>query len=460
MNGPAAVLSLSSVAARAVCRNPRSRAGACVAAAAVLLGGCAGASLPKLNDLNPWKEVQQPLPGKRIPVVQAVDRMGGADLAAADKPIIVPAAVVNEDWTQPGGTPANAPGNLALGAQIRQVWSADAGTGSGKMGRVSAAPIVYGGRIFTIDAKSQVSAFSTGGALVWRSPLAPSHERDREGYGGGLAADGGRVYAASGFGSVTALDPTNGKKLWEKNLGVPLRISPTASGERVYVLATDGRFFCLSGADGSELWSYRGLPDVTRIISNPSPAVDGEVAVVPYSNGDIVAVRVADGQAVWQDSLARLRVRSSLAAMSDASRPVMSGGIVYAVGHSGRMIATRATDGERLWALEIPGIEGPVVAGETVYVVDTAGQMLAINKSDGRMAWTVRLPGPTTWAGPVLAGGNLWAVSSKGNLVAVDAATGRVTQQLNVGQAVYVAPIVAQGRLYVLTDQARLIAYN
>lgn len=438
----------------------RAPAAALAIITATLVAGCAGASLPKLNDLNPWKEVQKPLPGKRIPVVQAVDRMGGAELAAADKPIVIPPAVANEDWPQPGGTPSNAPGNLALGAQIRQVWSADAGAGSSTNGRVSAGPIVYGGRIYTIDAASRVSAFSTGGSAAWRVKLTPEHERDREGYGGGLAADSGRIYAVTGFGYVTALDPQTGKKLWEKSLGVPLRTSPTASGERVFVLATDGRFFCLSGADGSELWTYRGVPDQTRIISNPSPAVDGDVVVVPFSNGDLVGLKASDGQPLWQDSLARLRVRSSLAAMSDASRPALSGGIAFAVGHSGRMVATRQGDGERLWALEIPGIEAPVVAGETVFVVDTGGQMMAINKADGRMVWTVRLPGPTTWAGPVLAGGNLWAVSSKGHLVGVEAATGRIAQQLTIGQAVYLAPIVAQGRLYVLTDQARLVAYN
>jgi len=461
MSGPVSVHGLKAAPA-ATWRRGAVRARSCliIVGAAALLAGCAGASLPKLNDLNPFKEVQQPLPGKRVPVVQAVDRMGGAELAAADKPIVIPPAVANEDWAQPGGAPSNAPGHLALGAQLRQAWSADAGTGSGSMGRVSAAPIVYGGRVFTIDAASRVSAFSSGGTAAWRTPLSPAHEQDREGYGGGLAADGGRVYAATGFGIVTALDPQSGKKLWEKSLGVPLRASPTAAGERVYVLATDGRFFCLSGADGSELWTYRGVPDATRIISNPSPAVDGDVVVVPYTNGDLVGLRASDGQPVWQDSLARLRVRSSLAAMSDASRPALSGGVVFAIGHSGRMVATRQSDGERVWSLEIPGIEGPVVAGDTVFVVDTGGQMMAINKSDGRMSWTVRLPGPTTWAGPVLAGGNLWAVSSKGNLVGVDAATGRVVQQLNVGQSVSVAPVVAQGRLYLMTDQARLVAFN
>jgi outer membrane protein assembly factor BamB len=137
---------------------------------------------------------------------------------------------------------------------------------------VSASPIVAEGRIFTLDAGGTVSAFSMGGgSAVWRATLQPSVDKNKQvafnadnlfslggsdggGYGGGLAADGGRIFAASGFGTMVALDPASGKRLWEKNLGAPVRTSPTASAERVFVVTTEGRIICLAAADGTELW--------------------------------------------------------------------------------------------------------------------------------------------------------------------------------------------------------------
>jgi outer membrane protein assembly factor BamB len=59
-----------------------------------------------------------------------------------------------------------------------------------------------------------------------------------------------------------------------------------------------------------------------------------------------------------------------------------------------------------------------------------------------------------------LAGGTLWLASAKGALVGVDAATGKVTVQKDLGSPVYVPPIVAQGRMYILTDNAKLMALN
>jgi outer membrane protein assembly factor BamB len=440
--------------------------------ALALLAGCAdGPSLPKMSDLNPFAEKQVPLPGKRIPVMQTKNVTTG-ELADASQPIRLPPQRVNQDWAQPGGAANNAPGNLAFNGAAQEVWRVDAGTGSGSAGRVTASPIVYADRVFVLDAESNLAAFSTsGGSALWRVSLKPDRENASGGwfslggggagggYGGGLAVDNGRLYAATGYGNVVALDPQSGKKLWEKLLEAPVRASPTAAGDRVFVVTLDGRFYCLAGADGGELWAARGLPQQASLINNASPAVEGGIVVVPYPSGDLVALHVVDGSAAWSESLARSRTTSEITAMSDAARPAIDKGTVFAVGHAGRMVATQAETGERLWSLNVPGMQPPWVAGDSVFVVDTSGQLMAISRHDGKIQWTAKLP-ETAWSGPTLAGNTLWLASAKGTLIGVDAATGRTISKKNIGTPVYIAPVVAQGRMYVLTDSAKLIALN
>ena len=430
-------------------------------AAALLTAGCSGdgPQIPRLSDLNPFAEKEVPLPGKRIPVSLTEGR-AGLDVAPAERPIILPPAQANDSWAQPGGTPYNVTGHVALGASVRQVWSADAGQGSSSYGKLTASPIVADGRIYTIDTKGRVTAFSPSGASVWRASVTPPNENDQKGYGGGLAADGGRIFAATGYGWVVALDAASGKKLWDKNLQSPIRSSPTAAGGRVFLVSADGVARALSAADGTELWTHQGLVEKAALLTNTSPAVASDVVIFPYPSGDVVALRIADGQPAWTESLARTRLASSLGSMTDAARPVVDGGAVFAVGHSGRMVATTARDGQRLWSLSVPGIQAPAVAGDTLFVVDTSGQLMAITRKDGKVLWTVRLPGTNTWSGPVLAGNRLWLASNKGQLVGADAATGKVDAQLNIGSPTYIAPIVAGGRLYVLTDAGKLIAFQ
>ena len=451
--------------------------------ASAIVAGCTSSlpslpSLPKMADLNPFSEKNPPMPGRRISVLPQKQKVPG-ELADAATPIIIPAPVANAEWTQPGGVADNAPGHLTLAAAVRQTWSADAGAGSSKKGRVTASPIVYGGRVFTLDSNGLVSAFPiAGGSAAWKASLKPTLEKKESGssfdfswsgltggeegggYGGGLAVDEGRLYGVSGHGAVIALDPQTGKRLWEKNLGLPIRASPTAAGGKVFVVTIDGRFYCLSGIDGSELWVVRGLPQTASLILNVSPAVEGDLVVVPYPSGDLVALKVSDGSPVWSENLSRTRSTSKLASLSDAARPAIDKGTVFAVGHAGRMIATQAATGERLWSINVPGTQTPWVAGDNVFVVDTTGQLLALTRASGKIQWTIKLPGASTWSGPTLAGGTLWLASSKGQLVGVEPGTGRVTSQQDLGAAIFVAPVVAQNRMFVLTDNAKLIALN
>lgn len=456
----------------------RLRAAALVAAASLAmsgLGGCSsseGLSLPKVNDLNPFAKKETPLAGKRVAIMDATGSLSG-NLAPADRPIVLPPPVTNTEWSQPGGTPSNAPGHVALSTSPKIAWSADAGSGSSSTGKVTASPIVYDGRVYTLDAQARVTAFATtGGSAVWRASLVPDSERKAGsmftlgsssaggGYGGGLAADNGRLYVATGYGTLSALDPKTGKVLWTKTQGSPVRASPTAIGDRVYVVSTEGRVAAYAGSDGAELWQARGLSEQASIVGSPSPAVDGDVVVVPFPTGEVVGYKIGNGEQLWSESLTRAKGSSAMGALSDAGRPAIDRGTVFASAHGGRTSAVQLRTGERLWSANVASIQTPRVAGDFVFVIDTAGQLLCLSRRDGQTMWTVKLPDSPIWSGPTLAGGQLWAVSSKGALVGVEASTGRIISQATVGSPTFIAPVVAGGQMYVLTDTARLIAYK
>ncbi|MEZ5924792.1 MAG: PQQ-binding-like beta-propeller repeat protein [Hyphomicrobiaceae bacterium] len=435
-----------------------------VALAAMFVTGCSsdggGPSLPSFASINPFAEKETPLPGKRVAVLTQQDSLTD-NLEASTGSVAVPAALPNLEWSQPGGIASNAPGNLALEGSLRTVWSQDAGKGSNSSTKLSANPIMHQGRVYVLDAASTVSAFSaSGGSRSWSTSLVPENEDDDEGFGGGIAADGGRVVATTGFGYAVALDASNGNKLWEKPLGAPARASPTIADGRVYAVTIEGRLYCLSVEDGTEIWSYRGIPQQASVINDVSPAIDGGVLVVTVPSGDVMAFRSDTGEPVWSDQLGQSGAGSSVAGLNDPSRPAIAGGVVYAIGHAGRMIATTADSGERLWSASIAGMKTPAIAGDAVYVVDANGKLVALNRESGEVRWATKLPGEGTWNGPVLAGGRLWATSSKGKLAGIDAATGRVTAERDLGGKVFLQPIVADGRMYVLRDDAELVALN
>src|SRR5262249_57497634 len=94
------------------------------------------------------------------------------------------------------------------------------------------------GKVYTLDAGGSVTAFSaSGGERVWRTSLTPKNERSREGFGGGLALDSGRLYVTTGYGTVVGLDPVKGSVLWTQKVGDPVRSSPPPAARQAIFLS-------------------------------------------------------------------------------------------------------------------------------------------------------------------------------------------------------------------------------
>jgi outer membrane protein assembly factor BamB len=107
------------------------------------------------------------------------------------------------------------------------------------------------------------------------------------------------------------------------------------------------------------------------------------------------------------------------------------------------------------------------VAGDTIYVVSVDGELVAMEKTTGGVFWVKQLKRyqdekdkkkRISWTGPLLAGGSLVLASSRGQVIMVSPATGEITRTLDIDQPVFVPPVGADGTVYLVTDEARLVA--
>jgi outer membrane protein assembly factor BamB len=423
-------------------------------ALALLLAGC-GTSASKL--LNFGKNDDTVLPGKRESVLQS--NTATADQAIASDPIVVPAAQPNPSWSQPGGASSNALHNLSLNPQLARAFAASAGKGSSRNGRLTASPIVVGGRLFVLDAESRVRALSADrGNSMWATSLIPDGKDGRGAFGGGLASDGSRLYATTAFGEALALDPATGQVIWRKSIGTPIRSSPTVAAGRMVFVTSGNQVFCLSTSDGSELWNSQGVGEQAAVIASTSPAIADDTVVVPLTSGDITALNLSTGAPLWTDSLASTDATSSLANLNDISaRPVIDDGQVFAISHSGVFAAFDLASGQRLWHRDLSGTHTPWVSGDYVFLITGRNKIVAVSRKSGGVRWIRELPAGN-WAGPVMGGGKLIAASSEGALALVSAQTGDLLNSIELGSRIFIDPIIAAGTLYVLGDDGDIIA--
>jgi outer membrane protein assembly factor BamB len=247
----------------------------------------------------------------------------------------------------------------------------------------------------------------------------------------------------------------------------PLSSSPAIQGNRAYLTSTNNDFFALDTDTGEVLWNDQALAETARVLSSPSPAVTPDILAVGYSSGELIAYLPANGRRLWTDTLTSTGRYTPLSAINDiAGKPAIQEGVVYAASHSGVLAAIDARSGARIWSKIFGSRQGPVVAGEYLYVVGTGGKVACFSKIDGKLAWARDLPefkdgnreNRIVWTGPLLASGRLVVVSSEGDVVALSPQDGKTVAEMKVGQSILIEPIAAAGKIFVLTDQANLIA--
>jgi outer membrane protein assembly factor BamB len=283
---------------------------------------------------------------------------------------------------------------------------------------------------------------------------------------------------SSGYRLVAQLDARTGATGWRTRTDQPLHAAPTVGGGRVMAVAIDNTLMTFDAATGAPGWTYQALSEPARILAASSPAISGETVVASFGSGELVALRLANGNDLWSDALSRASRTSALSEIRDIpGRPVIYQGDVYAVSHSGVFSATDLRTGQTRWSLPVVGVTSPLPAGDVVYVVAKDGKVISAARETGLIYWIRDLnegrkfkktggflgiggkrvirPG---WSTPLLANNRLLVAGTTGELYALNAKTGEIERTVKLGAPVLIGPIAMNGTVYVVSDSGDLIA--
>lgn len=415
------------------------------------------------------------LPGERIGVREALvgaDAAGTAAAPGSGRAISLPAPVTRSDMPQPGGDAAHLPEHATLSAVPQRIWSTSIGAGNGRRARITAAPVVAGGRVFAMDAASRVSALSTAGDVLWTTDLTPASERRGNATGGGLAFGGGRLFATTGFGALVALDPASGAVLWTQRTDAPISGAPAYRDGIVYAVSRDNVAWAVTADSGRVRWQLPGTPSPSGVIGGAAPAVSERLAIFPFGSAELIATLRQSGVRVWGASVAGQRRGRVYATVSDIiADPVIAGERLYVANQSGRTVALRASSGERLWTAE-EGVHGAIVpVGGSVFLVSDEARLVRLDATTGDTVWAVPLPyarsggflraeGVYAHHGPLLAGGRLWVASDDGLLRGFSPVNGAQLAAVELEGGAASQPVVAGGTLYVVSTAGKLHAFR
>lgn len=428
---------------------------------------CLLALVPACSSSNNNDRVK--VTGDRIAVLKARSQAYTVP-TAPDFKIELPEPAVRPDSQQAGGNTRHATGHVVLPPFPKKSWSVDIGARESGAYKLLSQPVIAQDMVFAMDAKGVVTAYkASNGSEVWERETAPKGS-DYDAMGGGIAYNNAIIYATTGFGEVIALNAQNGSILWRRALGKPIRSAPTISDNRLFVVSIENETFALDARTSLVLWQHRGIAESAILMGASSPAVHGDTVVVAYSSGEVFGLRAQNGRVVWGEVLAMPRQIGALPAIADIRGfPVIDGGRVYAVSHSGRMVSLEERRGGRVWEADVGSINTPAVSGNAVFAISLEGELIAMDRSTGDIIWKEVLQSledpqdreskPVLWWGPVLASGQLWLTNSLGSVMSYDAFTGHERyKNEEFEESFSLPPVVAGQTLYVLSDDGDLVA--
>jgi outer membrane protein assembly factor BamB len=331
-----------------------------------------------------------------------------------------------------------------------------------------------------------------GENLAWKAP-----------YGGRSTpvVMGNRVYLFNAYERgarlqerLMSFDADTGKVVWERHFNVylsdvpPHRVgwaSPVgdpATGN-VYVFGGGGLLVGLSGRDGKVLWE-RSLGEDFGLLTTHggrtvSPLVDGDLVIVSgvaFSWGSHfrglhrwMAFDKRTGETVWTSAPGSQPYDTTYAAPVIAD--VAGTRLLIQGASDGWVHAVKPQTGEPVWKIEVSkrGLNTGVVVRGTDAIITHSEENLDSNEMGMMAALDASLRGELKmsqlkwkvygWQGgfssPVLDGDRLYQVDNGANLAAFDVASGRQLWLQNLGTIQKASPVLADGKLYVGTENGR-----
>jgi outer membrane protein assembly factor BamB len=335
--------------------------------------------------------------------------------------------------------------------QPKRAWSRGVGHGD-HFSRLAVA--VADDALFVVNQAGRVRALNPeNGRPVWER-----RTKTRAIAGPAVAAD--LVLFGTLDAEVIALSRADGSERWRAKVSSEVLAAPVASRELVIVRTVDGRLHGLALESGERRWTFdRGVPSLTlRGLS--APLLHGGRLFVGMDNGRVAAIDPRSGQLLWEQVIAAPTGRSELERLADIDADIVAEGAeLYVASVGGELACVDGETGQVLWRRSISSYSGMVLVDDKLVVSDTDGRVWALDARTGAAAWKQEDLLYRRLSAPALKDGLLVVGDFEGYLHWLSPRDGRLVGRVRAGDAPLQArPMPVAERLVVYSREGRLFA--
>jgi outer membrane protein assembly factor BamB len=205
--------------------------------------------------------------------------------------------------------------------------------------------------------------------------------------------------------------PKDGPPLLWKATGLGIgHATVSVVGDRIYTMGDgpeSGYVRCFSMKDQKQIWSAKcGRPGGDRRApgGNATPTVDGDMVYAMGQFGDLVALKAADGEVVWQKSMKKDFGGAMMSGWGYSESPTIDGEKLICTpgGSGGAVVALNKKTGATIWQTKdftdeagYSSVVPAEIGGVKQYVQWTGQNVVGIAPETGKILWKANRPGKT-----------------------------------------------------------------
>jgi outer membrane protein assembly factor BamB len=176
----------------------------------------------------------------------------------------------------------------------------------------------------------------------------------------------------------------------------------------------------------------------------------------------VIAFALGSGDVAWQAQVATAGGRSELDRLADVDSAVLvDGNDGFAVGYQGRVVMLALDSGQVWWSRDLSSYRAPAIDDTQVYVATSDGSMVALRRRDGTVVWQQDGLKRRGLSAPVVVGNAVVVGDFDGYLHWLDRDSGKFVARERPGkERISMAPVAADGRVYVVDDGGKVVAYR
>ena len=339
-------------------------------------------------------------------------------------------------------------------AKVEKLWDVSIGDGSGQQ-YLKLYPLLLSERLIATDRNGLVQAININdGDSIWSVDLDVV-------ISGGVG--GNELYHAvtSRDGEVILLDSKDGNVKWRVNVSSEVLVPAEIVNNNLIIRTVDGKIIALHIESGAQRWVYKRDVPALSLRGSSRLVTKGDKIFAGLDSGRLVALD-NNGNPLFDSAVAIPRGKSELERIIDIDGDaVFRNNVLYIASFQGSVIAIDVRKGQLIWRRKLSTYTGVEVSGSGVFSSDEHDHLWGLDNNNGATLWKMDKLSARQITKPVAMDGAIVVGDSQGYLHWVSQYDGHFLVRVESDSSGFIVPpLVKDDRLYVLSRDGELIAYQ